>query len=57
MAYEQINSLGVVGMIGEYNSGVSIAVAYPSRFYRIPMISYGSTSPEFTTFQSVIKGR
>jgi ABC-type branched-subunit amino acid transport system substrate-binding protein len=49
-AFEQIQRHQVATIIGEYNSGVSAVVAYPSRFYQVPQISYGSTSPDFTTF-------
>lgn len=48
MAFDQVLNRGVVGIVGEYNSGVSVTASYPSRFFRVPQVSYGSTSPDFT---------
>ncbi|CAF1079678.1 unnamed protein product [Rotaria sordida] len=43
----------VIGIVGEYVSGISQAVQYVSRHYKVPQISYGSTSSEFTEFHSI----
>ncbi|CAF0946657.1 unnamed protein product [Didymodactylos carnosus] len=44
----------VVGIVGEYTSVMSQSVQYVSRYYKVPQISYGSTSSEFTKFHSTL---
>ncbi|CAF0782681.1 unnamed protein product [Rotaria sordida] len=43
----------VIGIVGEYVSVISQSIQYVSRYYKVPQISYGSTSSEFTEFHSI----